>query len=135
MTYTLLSLTQEKPLREISIPWTVVNSCEHKALRLTSIVDTGTSHTAIALRHAQALGLQPVGTLPINDKDGAAVPYPLYRVDLVFSRQCFIRDQVVVGLPLPAEDMLLGMDVLSQCRFVMGKAQDGKYIAQITVDV
>lgn len=135
MTFTLLSLTQQKPMRELSIPWTVVNSCERKALRLTSIVDTGTSTTAIALRHAQALGLKPVGTLPINDKDDAAVPYPLFKVDLVFSRQCFIRDQVVVGLPLPSEDMLLGMDVLSQCRFAMGKDRSGTYFAQIVVEV
>lgn len=118
----------------ITIPWTIVNSSNRKAMRMTSIVDTGTSTTAIALRYAHALGLRQVGTLPINDKDGSSQPYPLFVADIVFSPECFIRNHVMVGLPLPSEDMLLGMDVLAHCRFSMGKESDGKYHIQITVE-
>lgn len=95
-------------------------------MQLTAIVDTGTSVSAIASRHVERLCLEPVGTMRVNDKDGAQQPTTLCAADLILNGNIGMRIRVAV-LPIPGDDILLGMDVLSLCSFQMGQLKSGGY--------
>lgn len=109
------------------MPVTVSSSSTKKSLQLTAIVDTGTSVTALAQRHIDYLGLRPIGSMNVNDKDGASTPTLLYRADIILNGVQGIRDWRIMGCPIPGDDMLLGMDILSYCAIQMGPTKDGGF--------
>lgn len=126
MSQKFLALTNgKKPFETIQFRIAVTPLNGRKGLYLTSVVDTGATHTAIARRCADILGLEPIEYMWMNTASGRELS-PVYEVDIHITD--FKLEHVrMVGLPLTKDDALLGMDLLGRCCIQMGPFKDGTY--------
>lgn len=84
-------------------------------MEMDALIDTGATYSYIAERHAKVLELEAVSS--VLSKTGAGnVHTPLSIVGFEIGNVTSVKFPVCV-IPLPDDDMLIGMNMLSVCRF------------------
>jgi hypothetical protein len=107
---------------------TLCNVCEtpdedavHPVSRAQDVValwDTGATNSCISNRVAALLNLEIVGTTTIRIANGTAV-VPIHLVDIELPNGLYFRRLQVYECDLEPEDVIIGMDVMSQGDFAI----------------
>ena len=87
--------------------------------------DTGSMVTIISERVASELCLKKTGITTISGVDGRPIKANTYLVNLQFPGELKSNFVEVVEAPLLTQDLLVGMDIISECNFLYS-FQDGK---------
>lgn len=87
--------------------------------------DTGSMVTIISERVASELCLKQTGITTISGVDGRPIKANTYLVNLQFPGELKANLVEVVEAPLLTQDLLVGMDIISECNFLYS-FKDGK---------
>lgn len=101
-----------------------------------TLFDTGAEISGVTQKVVDDLGLEKIKEVSMVDANGNTFMRPTYKVDLRIPTKPSTYEFRGVEVPLAAstqgEDILLGMNILSQCSFSLVKADaDYKLILEI----
>lgn len=95
------------------------DSGEHpEYLTVSQLWDTGAVRTMIARRVANALQLRPIGKAR-NITSHSITDVDCYRINVILPNGIELNGITAVCDELPDIDMLIGMDIISMCDFVI----------------
>lgn len=86
--------------------------------RFSAIWDTGSECTTISRRAADALDLKPIGEIEAHHSGGHSI-VNIYLINLMLPNGVEFQGLRVMDGNFDDTDVLLGMDVLSQCDFAV----------------
>ena len=91
-----------------------INPISAKAIKLSAMIDTGASGTAISKGVFDKLEINPVGTVLINTPSSTNVSCNQFNVQIIFPNNVSISSIVVTEAPLQGQHIqcLIGRDIL-----------------------
>lgn len=89
-----------------------------------AVWDTGCTHTHIAQRIADKLGLEPEGVGKSYSADSIGYDN-LYHLDIMLPNRQVIHNMEVYASALPGDEMLIGLDIICMGDFAISRKRDG----------
>jgi len=87
------------------------------------VFDTGATRTVISTRVAEALALPVIDRVPGRSADGVA-ERTVHAVNLVLGDEIIFTGLPVICMPLPEDDLLVGMDIIGGGEFRISLRHD-----------
>jgi predicted aspartyl protease len=112
---------------------------ETREVTYKTLFDTGAEVSGVTQKVVDDLGLEKVKEVSMVDANGNNFMRPTYKVDFIIPTKPDTYDFCDIEVPLATstqrEDILLGMNVLSQCSFSLVKGgHDYKLVLEIDID-
>ena len=122
----LLSKKFDKSNKNIIFDTNVVNTVSKKIINIKGKFDTGATDCYIKEAHAKDLGLYAIGSTIVTTAN-SSVHCKQYIADLEIEGEIF-KDVIIIGLPNPGTDFLIGMDIIMQGKTVIEPAKDSYFV-------
>jgi predicted aspartyl protease len=103
------------------------NPDENRVVLYKTLFDTGAEISGITQKVVDELGLKKVKDIEMRDASGHVINVPTYYVDIVIPtkpNEFSFHVEVPLAVSTQSEDILLGMNILSQCSFSLEKREN-----------
>jgi len=100
---------------------------ENRVVSYKTLFDTGAEISGITQKVVDDLGLKKVKDIEMRDASGHIINVPTYYVDIVIPTkpsEFSFHVEVPLAVSTQSEDILLGMNILSQCSFSLEKREN-----------